>query len=60
MWIVRLVEQGSLYGPFEDGDLAHAFARFLTAEVDPAEVKQLNSPTLALLNWRDHVKAGEA
>lgn len=59
MWIVRLVDQRIPYGPFTDEAQAHRFAGFLTAEVDPAEVEKLQSPTTELLNWRDHVKAGE-
>jgi hypothetical protein len=59
MWIVRLTEQRTSYGPFTDEQEAHRFADYLTAEVDPAQVERLYSPTTDLLNWRDHVKAGE-
>lgn len=52
LWIVRLIEQGHAYGPFADPKTADAFADYLTAEVDPAEVRPLGDPTLDLLNWR--------
>lgn len=60
MWIVRLVEQRMPYGPFTDEEEARAFARYLTAEVDPAEVERLCSPVGELLSWRKAVvRTGE-
>ena len=46
-WVV--VVNGTFYGPTDDEDLAREFAEFLTAEVDPATVHRLHSPTSELL-----------
>lgn len=54
-WVVILSagpEGGIPYGPFTSENLAKAFARFLTDEVDPARVEKLRSPAGELLNWR--------
>ncbi|GAA4924318.1 hypothetical protein GCM10023334_028920 [Nonomuraea thailandensis] len=56
MWIVRLVEQRMPYGPFTDEQEAHQFARYLSAEVDPAVVERLCSPMGELLSWYGQVK----
>lgn len=55
-WIVALDEaRGSFaYGPFGDEEEAHAFAKFLTAEVDPAKAVRLSSPVRQLLSWYEH------
>jgi hypothetical protein len=62
MWIVRLTEQRTPYGPIKDRRTADRFADFLTTEVDPARVEPLNGqpaerlfdPLRAVLDWRDH------
>lgn len=51
-WIVRLVDQGQPYGPFDEWSGAAAFAAFLTAEVDPATIERLRDPVAELLSWR--------
>ena len=40
------------FGPFDDEGLAKQFADYLTAEVDPAEVRPLQDPVRDLLAWR--------
>lgn len=39
------------YGPFPDQQTAERFAAFLTAEVDPATARPLESPVSELLAW---------
>lgn len=56
-WVVVLVDNQGIYGPFTDKDEAEEFASFLRVEVDPAAVVPLKSPTRELLAWRDTVKA---
>jgi hypothetical protein len=60
-WVVILDQGGDrtvdlvVYGPTEDEDTARDFARFLTAEVDPAVAVRLRSPTKELIGfWRAH------
>jgi hypothetical protein len=53
-WIVICPEQGIHWGPFTDSREATRFAEFVTAEIDPAEVRPLMSPIAEVLNWRDH------
>lgn len=53
-FVVVMRDQGSVYGPFAFKTDADRFARFVTQEIDPAEVRRLCSPVLELLNWRDH------
>jgi len=50
-FVVRLTEQGSIYGPFTNRPDAQDFADFLSAEVDPAEVLNLASPEGQLIAW---------
>lgn len=55
-WIVLLrtgsPEEIVVYGPM-DAEAAGEFAAFLTAEVDPAVMRKLRSPTHELLGfWR--------
>jgi hypothetical protein len=40
------------WGDFDDKGTAEEFALYLTAEVDPAEVKPLQNPVRDLLGWR--------
>lgn len=47
------------YGPFTDREEAERFAAFVTAEIDPAEVRRLLSPVAGLLAWRDLVLKGD-
>ena len=51
LWVVVLNAGTDLviYGPTEDEDTATDFAKFLTAEVDPATAYRLRSPTRELL-----------
>lgn len=59
-FIVIVKEHGIVpFGPFVSRVEAERFAAFLTAEVDPAEVRMLCSPVLELLNWRDHLASAE-
>jgi hypothetical protein len=51
-FVVALKEQGILFGPFANSEDAEEFADFVTAEIDPAEVRTLNSPAAELLAWR--------
>lgn len=44
----------AVYGPFDDGKAAGRFAAFMTAEVDPATVVKLSSPTLELLAFYEN------
>lgn len=54
LWIVLLREHVVRpYGPFTSQSDAEAFAEFLNAEVDKAEVVRLQSPLHELLAWRD-------
>lgn len=57
-WVVLLDVGGPdplIYGPTEDEDTARDFAAFLTAEVDPARVVELLSPTKQLISfWKHH------
>lgn len=56
-WVVRLNEAHGkfMYGPFDDEAEASRFASYLSAEVDPAEVLPLRSPTAELLSfWHNH------
>lgn len=48
-WVV--VVNQTFYGPTEDEDTAREFAAYLTAEVDPAAVYKLHSPTRELLAY---------
>lgn len=52
--VVVATESGTVFGPFASRPEAERFAAFITEEVDPAVVRVLCSPTLELLNWRDH------
>jgi len=52
---VVMREHREVFGPFETQDDAQRFAKFMTEEVDPADVQVLCSPHLELLNWRDRV-----
>lgn len=54
-----VVMPGSLisFGPFDSASEAKHFADFVTAEIDPAEVRQLNSPAAELLRWRNMMTA---
>lgn len=45
----------NVFGTFATQAEAQRFASFISAEVDPAEVRALCSPVLEMLNWRDHV-----
>ena len=54
-YVVVLREQGSVFGPFDHRPTAARFAEYLTAEVDPADVRPLCSPVADLLGWREHV-----
>jgi hypothetical protein len=49
---VVLKEQGVMWGPFATREEAGEFAEFVTAEIDPAEVRTLSSPVGELLAWR--------
>jgi hypothetical protein len=40
------------WGPFDGREPAEEFAGFVTAEIDPAEVRTLSSPAGELLAWR--------
>ena len=40
------------WGPFGSRPAAEEFAGFVTAEIDPAEVRALSSPAGELLAWR--------
>lgn len=40
------------WGPFATRESAQEFAEFVTAEIDPAEVRTLSSPAGELLAWR--------
>jgi hypothetical protein len=51
---VVAIKSGTVFGPFYSRTEAQRFAAFVTAEVDPAEVRTLCSPVIELLNWRDH------
>ena len=57
-FVVVVKESGTVFGPFGRTE-AGRFAEFLTAEVDPAEVRMLCSPVAELLNWRDTVARGD-
>lgn len=50
-----------LYGPLGSKANAERFAKYLTAEVDPAWALEVQSPMTELLNWYDQAKtaAGE-
>lgn len=50
-WVVTVAD--TVFGPFDELLTASLFADFLTAEVDPATVRTLQSPTRELLAWRD-------
>lgn len=52
--VVVLLEQGYVYGPLSEQE-ALGFAAYLTREVDPAEVRPLQSPVADLLTWREQV-----
>lgn len=54
--VVVATASGTVFGPFASRPEADRFARFITEEVDPAEVRILCSPALELLNWRDHAR----
>lgn len=49
--------QKAAWGPFEKRGDAEQFAEFVTAEIDPAEVRTLSSPVGELLAWRNVIKA---
>ena len=51
-FVVALTGQKVTWGPFPSRDAAEEFAEFVTAEIDPAEVRTLSSPTGELLAWR--------
>jgi hypothetical protein len=53
-FVVVLAEQGTVYGPF-DHPTALLFMNYLSAEVDPADVRKLCSPVLDLLGWRESI-----
>jgi hypothetical protein len=56
--LVVVVEgHGTVFGPFATRVEADRFARFISDEVDPAQVRALCSPVVELLNWRDHQQA---
>lgn len=57
-YIVRLTEQGSCYGPFDELETAQGFADYLETEVDPAEVRKLADPVADLLSFRTQFMAG--
>ncbi len=55
-WVVILTGQAPqlpymVFGPFDHGGIAEAFAKFLSQEVDPAVCVPLRSPTVELLSW---------
>jgi hypothetical protein len=54
-FVVTVREHGTVFGPFALRTDADRFARFITQEVDFAEVRTLCSPVLELLEWRDRV-----
>ena len=56
-FVVVLTEQQMVYGPFDDRPEAQAFADYLAAEVDPATVQDLRSPTSELLGWVNATRA---
>lgn len=45
-------KQGVIWGPFATRKDADEFAEFVTAEIDPAEVRTLSTPAGELLAWR--------
>lgn len=51
-FIVALKGQQVAWGPFVSREGADGFAAFVTAEIDPAEVRTLSSPVGELLAWR--------
>lgn len=53
-WCVVLKDRPTVvpWGPFDDRGTAEEFALYLNAEVDPAEVKPMQSPVRDLLGWR--------
>jgi hypothetical protein len=53
-----VVAKGHLvtWGPFGSREDAGKFAEFVTAEIDPAEVRTLSSPVGELLAWRKMLK----
>lgn len=56
-YVVRLKEQGTVYGPFAEFKEAGQFASFLTSAVDPAEVLPVRSPVLELLTYHAMILA---
>jgi hypothetical protein len=48
--------QKAAWGPFGKRGDADQFAEFVTAEIDPAEVRTLSSPVGELLAWRNVMK----
>lgn len=53
---VVLKGQGVIWGPFSSREEAYEFAKFATAEIDPAEVRYLNPAADELLRWRRAAK----
>lgn len=58
-FVVVLTGQEVTWGPFGKRGDADQFAEFVTAEIDPAEVRTLCSPARELLAWRNVAKAEE-
>lgn len=51
-FIVALKDMPVAWGPFASREGAQEYADFVTAEIDPAEVRTLSSPVGELLTWR--------
>lgn len=55
-FVVALKDQDTIWGPFASREEADEFAEFVTREIDPAEVRTLQSPAGELLSWRRAMK----
>lgn len=53
LWVVLVPRGGkdvTVFGPLEAKE-AQAFAMFMSKEVDPCEIRKLNSPAAEMLAW---------